>query len=407
MKVHIESYGCNQNLGEGQEIAKALISNGCELSNNPDNVDVSIIVTCDVIEHTERMMLSKINELSHKSNKVIVTGCLAEVKKTQLEQIKSNIEVVSIRDQKKIPALLGLKECDFSVNASPIETISINQGCTSNCTYCITKIARGKLQSKKIDEIVDLAKRYISKGTIELRLSSQDTASYGMETKNERLYDIINQITKIEGNYYIRVGMMSPKTAKKIFRELLEAYKSKHVFKFLHLPIQSGSNKILKDMNRGYTIEEYFDLVDQYKNTYPDGVLSTDIIVGYPTEEEEDFDQTMEITKKINADIINVTRFSKRVGTPAQNLKELPERVIKERSRKLTSIRFEYSRKIMESYIGKTIEAVVLEHQKNTSIARDINYRPIVIDKIFPIGYTINTKITGATPIYLKGKEEI
>ncbi len=406
MKIYLCSYGCNQNIGEGEAMLKLIEGHGHTIVNNANEADASIIVTCAVIEHTERRMFKEIEKLSKQNSKVIVSGCLAEIKKEKIESMSNNISVLSIRRESDIVKVIGGVSNHYETPKYKItETLSINQGCISNCTYCITKIARGKLVSVDINTLYDMGKRYVNNNTVELRLSSQDASSYGYDGKSFKLNDLIDKIASIDNKFFIRVGMMSPYSAKPIFNKIMDSYKNGKVFKFLHLPVQSGSDKILSAMRRGYNVDQFLKMVQQYRELFPYGTISTDVIIGYPGETDDDVEMTIDLLKKATPDIVNVTRWSRREGTRAYNLKGFPERLLKERSRKITEIRFKISREVMEKYIGKEVNAVVLEHKDASSIARDINYKPIVINRLIPLGYRVHLKIRKATPLYLVGEE--
>ena len=235
--------------------------------------------------------------------------------------------------------------------------------------------------------------------------SSQDLASYGLD-RDLSLYDLVKEVSSIEGNFMIRLGMMNPLNVKRRLDEILSLYSFDRVYRFLHLPVQSGDNEILKRMNRGYTSEDFKEIVYRFRSEYPDITLSTDVIVGFPGENEESFQRTVDLIKEVEPDVVNITRFSPRPFTKAKYMdKKVPTDVAKERSRYLTWICRELSKKRNEKEIGKIHRALVVERGKNnTFVARTLNYKPVVLEEEVSLGSFVNVKITSAESTHLIGK---
>ena len=212
-------------------------------------------------------------------------------------------------------------------------------------------------------------------------------------------------ITEIDGDFCIRVGMMNPHTTIKILNDLVDSFDDPKVFKFLHLPVQSGSDRILKSMNRGHTISDYVQIVDAFRERFPNLTLSTDFIVGYPSETAEDFERTILLLEKTKPLKVNITRFSPRPNTPAANMPDILERVKKERSRALTKAYHEIASELHRSLVGLLTEVIVTEKGKKGSvIARDPSYRNIVIQKNLKLGERHPVRIVGARTNYLVGE---
>jgi len=288
--------------------------------------------------------------------------------------------------------------------STAIAAVNIATGCIGDCSYCIVKKARGELTSKPIPEIKQEVIKLISNGIWEIQLAGQDTACYGMDTGSS-LPELLHELSNIQGDFRIRVGMMNPAAAKNITGELIEAYQNEKIYKFLHLPVQSGSDTILEDMKRHYTTEDYRKIISAFRSSYPDGTVSTDFIVGYPTETEEDFQHTLALLREMQAFKVNITRFSARPHTKASQLKEISSEIKKERSRKLTKEYHRIAEQILHRYIGKTCRVTVTKRGKNnTSITRDDNYRYIVIKEKLPLSSHHRVKITDAAVTYLIGK---
>ncbi|CAD6493115.1 MAG: tRNA-2-methylthio-N(6)-dimethylallyladenosine synthase [Candidatus Argoarchaeum ethanivorans] len=288
--------------------------------------------------------------------------------------------------------------------STAIAAVNIATGCTGDCSYCIVKKARGELTSKPIPEIKQEVTKLISNGIWEIQLAGQDTACYGLDTGCS-LPELLHELSNIRGGFRIRVGMMNPAVAKSITDELIEAYQNEKIYKFLHLPVQSGSDTVLEDMRRHYKTENYRKIISAFRSRYPDGIVSTDFIVGYPTERGEDFQHTLALLREVQAFKVNITRFSSRPHTKASQLKEISSGIKKERSRELTKEHHRIARQILHRYIGKTCNVTVTKRGKNnTSVTRDDNYRYIVIKEKLPLTSHHKVKITDAAVTYLVGE---
>ncbi len=283
--------------------------------------------------------------------------------------------------------------------------VPISQGCLGNCTYCITKIARGQLDSYPIEEIADMVKAAVENGYREIQLTSQDTSIYGRD-RGKSLPELLEKLCGISGDFRIRVGMMNPAGPGPIPRRLIRAYSSKKVFKFLHLPVQSGDNSIIRAMKRGYTLEDFKKIVKEFRAAFPELTLSTDIIVGFPGEDEAAFQRSVQLIEEIRPDLINITRYSERPGTEAAALPgKVHGGISKERSRVLTKLRFKISAEINSGFVGKEMRVLVTRKGRPGSvICRDDDYRTVVITKDLPVGEWHRVRIVDATEVYLKGE---
>jgi MiaB/RimO family radical SAM methylthiotransferase len=240
-------------------------------------------------------------------------------------------------------------------------------------------------------------------GYREILLTSQDTASYGMD-KGSSLPELLKKITSIEGKFRIRVGMMNPATTKRILPELLDAFESDKIYKFLHLPVQSGNDDVLARMRRGYTVDEFLRIVEAFKQRFEDLYLATDIIVGFPGEGREEFEDTCELIEEVKPDKVNLTRFSPMPNTDAARMKQVEGREVKMRSRLLSDIcrRIGYERNLR--YVGRVEEGLVVEEGlKGGYIVRLPNYKPAILTKA-DLGEFLQVRITGARPTYLLGE---
>lgn len=392
MKVHIETYGCTANQSDSQRMKDILLRNDHEIVDSVENADIVIVNTCTVIERTDRQMLKRLRELNGR--KVIVAGCLPAARPDALLDfdVLGTITPGSIsRDNVTV------------VPDGVIGAIAISEGCVGQCSYCIVKRARGELRSYPPEVIVSSVRKLVEDRAKEIRITSQDTAAYGLDIGVE-LPALIDEITSLNGNFMVRMGMMNPATTINILDDLIKSFGSSKVFKFLHLPIQSGSDAILQSMNRGYSAADFVEIVDAFRQRFPDLTLSTDFIVGYPGETDEDFDTSIQILKKTKPIKVNITRFSPRPGTPASELPDIIGRVKKERSRELTRVHHAIAHQLHKRWIGRVVKVLVTEKgENNTVIARNMTYKNIVIKEDLPLGMCYRVKIVGAQPTYLVG----
>jgi threonylcarbamoyladenosine tRNA methylthiotransferase CDKAL1 len=277
-------------------------------------------------------------------------------------------------------------------------------------SYCITRLARGVLQSKPVDQIVQEITQAVSTGHYELRLTAQDTACYGYDL-DTNLAKLSEKITTINSShdFRVRVGMMNPNSVKPILHELIKAYEHPRIFKFLHLPVQSGDDELLSAMGRGYCVKEFIEILDIFRSAMPELTLSTDFIIGYPNETTEQFEHSLALLEQIRPNIVNITRFSARPGTSAAKLKNrLSGSKIKSRSREMTARRFAISNELNESQIGQRYRVLITERVKAGSVlARNDSYLPVVIKHNLPLGSWVNVEIKDATDSYLVGESNI
>ena len=364
MKLYIKTYGCQANIADSEMMAGILKQNNHKLTGNEDEADTILVNTCSVKNATQSKEIHYIKEKS-KAKKVIVGGCLTKT----LDIRKHAPEVAAVFDTNsilKIPEILHTEKDHFSNEkenriAAPIirkdksvGIIPIGEGCLNSCTFCGTKLARGNLRSYRIGDIKRSFEKVVGEGCRKIYLTSQDNGCYGFDIKTN-LPELLNELTTIEGDYKIRVGMMNPWHLTKILPGLIDAYRSEKIMKFLHIPVQSGSEKLLKDMKRIHTVESFKTAVNEFRKSFPDITIATDIIVGYPSETEQDFNLTYNLIKETKPQVLNISKFSSRPGTAASRLKQLPSEIIKERAVKLNKLYCEIRKEIIANDILKQI----------------------------------------------------
>ncbi len=409
MRIFVESYGCALNRGEAGEFIAGFQGMGHVLSDNPESADYCVIFTCGVIETTERHMLKRIRELSAGPKKqLMVCGCLSIICPDEIREIVPNAILVGPAGQ--LVALKHLGASNSGSITSPPNSIGIlpiATGCKGACSYCITRMARGKLTSRSPEELAGRLRTLVGCGAVEIQLCAQDTGVYGMDLGLD-LADLIESLEEVDGDFMLRIGMMNPASLIGNLESTIRAFESPKVFKFLHLPVQSGSNEILKRMSRNHTADDFRNIVKAFREKFPGMALSTDMIIGFPGETDDDFQRSMDIVRETKPDIINVTRFSARPGTEAHKMGgKVPGWKAKGRSREMSALRFSLTADNYTDMKGKIVKALSTERRiAGTTFLRTIDYRPVVVKGELELGRWYNLKITGKTKTHLNGKME-
>jgi len=417
-KIFVEAYGCSASFADSEMISGLIVNGGHTLATNASESDLNLIVTCSVKDTTANKMMHRIKSLKKKP--LIVAGCLPKAEKSNVEKFTENasllgpnslgktLEVINstLRGNKQI----ALEDVDISkvglpkVRLNPtVGIVEIASGCMSECTFCQTKLSKGDLSSYRLGDIVRQVQTEIKEGCKEVWLTSTDNGCYGFDIGTD-LPTLVNTVTEIPEDFMIRVGMMNPMYMPRIKKNLIEAYDNDKVFKFLHLPVQSGSDKVLNDMKRGHTSETFKEIVKKVKRRFENFTISTDVIVGFPSETEEDFQKTITLLDETKPDVVNLSKYSARPGTDAAKLKQIDAAEIKRRSK----IVFEQINKIsMESnkkWIGWKGKVLFDENTEEGIKGRNYAYKPISIDEEVKIGQSHIVEITNATVKRLTGK---
>ncbi len=398
MKVYFEAYGCSQNIAETGMLARSI----GEIVNSPENADIIVIGTCVVIEHTENRMLRRIDELKKYGKKMVIYGCLPSARG---ELLPNDVTAVRTWEFENANKVLGIVKSPLGEihTMDSVATIPIANGCLGSCTYCITRIARGRIKSRRPEWIVETVQKAVQKGIREIRLSAQDTAAYGRDI-NTTLPELLEKIVNIKGEFRVRVGMMEPRETLGILDDLVSLYSNEKIYKFLHLPVQSGDDEILKRMNRGYTVDEFIHILREFRNRFPDMTISTDIIVGFPGESDESFKNTLTTIKLIEPDILNITRFSPRPKTPAYGWRRPSTNDVKKWSKRLGEEHMRIIERKNRKFIGRTLHVLVPQRGKRGGyLGRTDNYRPVILHNV-EIGKFYVAKIVQSTPTHLLGE---
>ena len=417
-KIFVEAYGCSASFADSEMISGLILNGGHTLADNSSDSDLNIVVTCSVKDSTANKMMYRINSL--KSKPLIVAGCLPKAEKENVEKFSENASLLGPNSLGKTLQVINstlsgtkqiaLEDSDLSkvglpkVRLNPaVGIVEIANGCMSECTFCQTKLSKGDLTSYRLGDIVRQVQTEIKEGCKEVWLTSTDNGCYGFDIGTD-LPTLVNAVSEIPKDFMIRVGMMNPMYMSRIKQNLIESYDNEKVFKFLHIPVQSGSDKVLNDMKRGHTSETFREIVKKTKERFENFTISTDIIVGFPSETEEDFQKTIALLDETKPDVVNLSKYSARPGTDAAELKQIDAAEIKRRSKVIFTQINKISLKSNEKWIGWKGKVLFDENTEEGIKGRNYAYKPISIDEKVNIGQSHIVEITKATRKRLIGK---
>jgi MiaB-like tRNA modifying enzyme len=416
-RYHIETYGCTSNRGETQQIEQALREGGHHPADGPEAADVAILNTCTVLEKTERNMLARAKELDKETPAdLVITGCMALAQGEEFQDADIDAEVLHWDD---VPQYVLNGECPTitpdteTVLNGVVGILPIARGCMSDCSYCITKQATGKIESPSVEENVEKARALVHAGAKEIRITGQDTGVYGWDTNQgtSLLPELLDRIcSDIDGDFRVRVGMANPKGLHGVREELARVFaEHDELYNFIHAPVQSGSDDVLADMRRQHAVSEYLEVVETLDDHLDYWTLSTDFIVGFPTEEPADHEASMALLRETRPEKINVTRFSKRPGTDAADMKGLGGQTKKDRSKEMSEAKMELMAEAYEEMVGHTSSVLLVEDGTDESlVGYDEAYRQVVIadaqERGLEIGDTVDVEITSHNTVYAFGE---
>ncbi len=395
--AYVETYGCQQNEADSEKLRGMLAESGYAIVGSPEGADVVIMNTCAIREHAEQRVFGNLGALSHTKRrhmrqKIFLCGCMAG-EDAVYQRVKKSYPYVdgvfSTHHLWRFPELLhrvltvGKRTFFVEDEAGSIAEgipqlrdntlkawVSIMYGCNNFCTYCIVPYVRGRERSRRPEDILAECRDVIAKGAREITLLGQNVNSYGKDLDIEIDFsDLLRQIAAIPGDFLIRFMTSHPRDAgKKLFDTMAAEPK---IAKQLHLPFQSGSSRVLKAMNRHYDREKYLSLVEYAKSVMPDLVLTSDVIVGFPGETEEEFEETLSLIEKVRYDSLFTFIFSPRIGTPAAKMEDpTPKEEKNRRFDKLCALQNTISEEIHRTYVGKTFRCLVDGKDKDLLTAR-------------------------------------
>ncbi|MCW4007402.1 MAG: tRNA (N(6)-L-threonylcarbamoyladenosine(37)-C(2))-methylthiotransferase [Candidatus Bathyarchaeota archaeon] len=428
MRVFVKSFGCSSNLADGEVLAGCLADAGYKLTGSISEADVVVYNTCAVKAPTENRMIEALRRVT-AGKKVIVAGCLPLINFERLQREvrfdgvvgpaagKKIVEAVErvLRGEKGV-VLIDASEAMPALDlprvksSNVISILPINYGCLGACTYCCVVFARGRLRSYPVDELVARVRRDVAAGMKEFWVTSQDAACYGRDV-GANLAALLKALCEVDGDFRVRVGMMTPNMVTDILSELIEAFKNPKVFKFVHLPVQSGDDDVLRRMRRFYTAKDFKEIVAAFRAAIPEINLATDVICGFPGETREAFENTLKLIEAVKPDIVNVSKFFPRPQTAAAAMQDafVDAAEVKRRSAEAAKLAKRVALERNKRWIGWTGEVLVDERGKipGSWIGRNFAYKPVVIKSPENLlGKTLRVRVVKAFSTYLMGKLE-
>ena len=391
-KAFVETYGCQQNSSDSEKIKGMLSDMGYEITDEIDGADLVLYNTCAVRENAELRVFGNLGALKHKKRRnpdmiIGVCGCMMQqehIANTIKTKYKHVDMVFGTHALYRFPQILDealkhtrvfdienedgaiFEEISVKRDAPPLAKVPIMYGCNNFCSYCVVPYVRGRERSRSAEDILAECRRVADEGYKEIMLLGQNVNSYGNDLPSGTSFsELLKLVCRTEGIERIRFMTSHP---KELSDDLIEVMASEpKICNQLHLPIQSGSNKVLKEMNRGYTREQYMERLKKVRRAIPDIVLTTDIIVGFPTETNEDFNETLSVLKEVEYDMIFSFIYSKRVGTPAAKMPDVLTDEEKHRNfDEMLKVQNEISKRKNETYAG-TVQKVLVEGLSKTN----------------------------------------
>ena len=432
--AYVETYGCQQNEADSEKLRGYLSQAGYDIVREAEGADVVILNTCAIREHAEQRVFGNLGALTHTKRrhsrqKIFLCGCMAGETKVSDRVYKSFPYVdgvFSTHHLWQFPEILWnvltRKKRQFYIEDEPGSIaegipqvrdsqlkawVSIMYGCNNFCTYCIVPYVRGRERSRKMEDILAECRALIANGCKEITLLGQNVNSYGKDLdEHVDFSDLLAQIASMDGDFLIRFMTSHPRDASQKLFDTMAKYPK--IAKQLHLPFQSGSSRVLKAMNRHYDRETYLEKVHYAKSVMPDLVLTSDVIVGFPGETEEEFEETISLIETVHYDSLFTFIFSPRVGTPAAKMEDpTPKEEKNRRFDRLCAVQNSISERIHESYIGKTFRCLVDGTDKELLTARTEGGRLVRFEgDPTLIGSFQLIRITGATTWSLTGTLE-
>jgi threonylcarbamoyladenosine tRNA methylthiotransferase CDKAL1 len=427
-KVWVEGYGCSASMADSEMIRGLLKSAGYEVAAKQSEGALNLIVTCSVKDATEHKMVGRIKSLTESGKPLVVAGCLPKAEREKVELLSPSASLLGPHSIERSADVVGsalagsrLVALEDSISdkvniprvrVNPVVSIvEIASGCMSECTFCQTKLAKGWLRSYRMGDIMRQILSDIAEGGCrEVWLTSTDNGCYGRDIGSD-LVELLKACCSIEGDFKIRLGMMNPMYLPEMVSRLVEVFhENDKLFKFLHIPVESGSNGVLRKMKRGHTARTFLDAVQSFRKKIPKMTISTDVIVGFPTETEGDFQATLDLLEKAEPDIVNSSRYGARPGTESAKWKRerVSSQVAKERSGRLHMLARKIAKKRNSLWQGWQGEIIVDEIIGKVAQGRNYAYKPVVVvpgsPEQFSLGDQKRVQVYDFSNFSLKGR---
>jgi threonylcarbamoyladenosine tRNA methylthiotransferase MtaB len=414
--VAFYTLGCKVNQYETNAMEQQFIQNGYKIVENTEKADIYVINTCTVTnmaDRKSRQMLRRVKEIN-QSAVIVVCGCYAQVAKKELEQIPEVDIILGINEKNKIVQIVEeylankdniIEVADVSKQKEFLDfgdvtyteknraVIKVQDGCNMFCSYCLIPYARGRIRSRKIENVVSEIEKIAKQGIKEVVITGIHVASYGKDFDNEniRLINLLEEINKIEGIERIRLSSLEPTIVDEKFAQRLA--KLEKICDHFHLSLQSGCDATLKRMNRKYTTARYKEATEILRKYYPNANFTTDVIVGFPGETNEEFNKTYQFLKEIEFYKMHIFKYSPRKGTVAEKLPNQVDGNIKEeRSRKLIELSNNMQNQTNSQYIGKTVKVLFEEYENEYYKGHTTNYMVVKVQTKEQEGFIDNIK---------------
>ncbi|MFP4424495.1 MAG: tRNA (N(6)-L-threonylcarbamoyladenosine(37)-C(2))-methylthiotransferase [Candidatus Woesearchaeota archaeon] len=405
MKVFIKTFGCSLNRADSETMAYLLEKAGFSLVNSEEQAEIVVVNTCCVKAPTEDKVVHYVKKLEKY---VVVTGCIPQVLPERLAgytmlgttQQRHIVEAVEETVNGNTLVMLTPEEVPFEsgIAHNPvIEIVPIARGCLGNCSYCIVKKTRGELKSYAPEDIIKRIRRTRTK---QVWLTAQDTGCYGLDIGTS-LPELLDKVTRIPGNFLVRLGMLNPHYAWQYIEGLSRAFESGKLYQFIHIPVQSGNDEVLGLMNRNYTRDLFIRLVSGLRERFPAMTIATDVICGYPGETPEAFNDTLDMINKTKPEVVNISRYWPRKGTEGIDDPE----IARDRSRRMKSMVEWTSYEAHKRWSKWKGTILIDEHGKDdSSIGHNYAYRPVIVEGRYPLGTRLNVQVVQFTQHDLRAK---
>lgn len=413
----MECYGCWLNKAQCEAIKQLIVAGGGQLVSRPEEADAAILNTCAVRAESEHKAVRRVRALNELGIRIAVVGCLPNVRPYTILSAAPGASLIEPGAISLISRFLRGEEV-FAVRTYGREllapkysggvryVIPVESGCVGSCGFCVEPLIRRGVRSLRPELVVELVADAVRRGAKEVCLTGQDLAAYGLDIDLTLPHLLEAILEEVEGEYRIRIGMMEPWLAKRVARRLACLMRDERVYKYLHLPVQSGDDEVLKLMRRRYTVAEYRGLVEEFRHALGEVSVVTDVIVGYPGESWEAFMGSVRLVRELRFDKVHVARYTFRPFTPAYVMSgQVPEPEKKRRSRILSEVAADVAADVNARYVGKAVEALVTEEGKRgTMMARTSTYKPVAIPDVARPGEWVKVRITGYSPTHLLGE---
>uniref|UniRef100_UPI0025C66EA2 tRNA (N(6)-L-threonylcarbamoyladenosine(37)-C(2))- methylthiotransferase n=1 Tax=Caldivirga sp. UBA161 TaxID=1915569 RepID=UPI0025C66EA2 len=414
----VETYGCWLNKADSALMEEDLRRMGYVRVNDPAQADLILVNTCAVREDSEVRELKAIEKYSKLGKKLIVAGCLTKARPSEIMRITPNALIVNPSSVENLTEVLknGVNSAERLMmripqydESSHVYVIPIQVGCLGNCSYCVIKYTRGGMgwvKSADLSMVKESIAKAVARGAREIYLTGQEISAYGKD-KGYDLVDLLEAVLRdVDGRYLIRLGMLEPLELEGLIHRLIDVIKSDwRIYKFFHIPVQSGSDKVLRLMRRKYTVDLFKREVELIRKNFSNSFIATDIIVGHPGEDDSDFQDSVKLVRELGIDKVHVARYSPRPFTEAAYMRQIPDQIKKQRSSILSKVALEvaYSRNL--EYVGGTYEGLIssIGFKGKGLMARLMDYRPVIVNE-GSLGAFVKIKVTGASPINLIGE---